>query len=88
MSDSLLAQLEVKIDDMIETLEILQLQVSDLEEKNDNLKAENASLKARQSQWENGLSGLLSKLNIVNPSSLEPKESTKSVEFNHKEAVT
>ena len=33
MSNALLLQLEVKLDDMIETLEILRLQVSDLEEK-------------------------------------------------------
>jgi FtsZ-binding cell division protein ZapB len=62
MSNHLLVQLEVKIDDMIETLEILRLQVSDLEEKNNALHTENAALKARQFQWEQGLTTLLNKL--------------------------
>ncbi|HXH54839.1 MAG TPA: cell division protein ZapB [Gammaproteobacteria bacterium] len=71
MSNALLLQLEVKLEDMIETLEILRLQVSDLEEKNDALKTENALLKTRQSQWEQDLSGLLNKLEHVNPDSIQ-----------------
>ncbi|HQZ87717.1 MAG TPA: cell division protein ZapB [Gammaproteobacteria bacterium] len=71
MSNALLLQLEVKLDDMIETLEILRLQVSDLEEKNDALQTENAALKTRQSQWEQGLSSLLNKLDHVNPDSVQ-----------------
>ena len=71
MSNALLLQLEVKLDDMIETLEILRLQVSDLEEKNEALQTENALLKTRQSQWEQGLSSLLNKLEHVNPDSIQ-----------------
>jgi FtsZ-binding cell division protein ZapB len=71
MSNDLLLQLEVQIDDMIETVEILRLQVSDLEEKNDRLQTENATLNIRQAQWEQGLSGLLSKLNDVNPNAIQ-----------------
>ena len=71
MSNALLLHLEVKLDDMIETLEILRLQVSDLEEKNEALQTENALLKTRQSQWEQGLSSLLNKLDHVNPDSIQ-----------------
>lgn len=71
MSDRLLVQLEVKIDDMIDTLQILRLQVSDLEEKNGTLQTENTALKTRQTQWEQGLTTLLNKLDDVNPSSSE-----------------
>lgn len=74
MSNHLLIQLEVKIDDMIETLEILRLQVSDLEAKNDTLQTENAALKTRQSQWEQSLTTLLNKLEDVNPETTEKVE--------------
>ncbi|HEV2523735.1 MAG TPA: cell division protein ZapB [Gammaproteobacteria bacterium] len=84
MSNALLLQLEVKLDDMIETLEILRLQVSDLEEKNDAIQTENALLKTRQSQWEHGLSSLLNKLDHVNPDSIQE---TSRVEHFEREAV-
>lgn len=71
MSDRLLVQLEVKIDDMIDTLQILRLQVSDLEEKNGALQTENTALKTRQTHWEQGLTTLLNKLDDVNPASSE-----------------
>lgn len=71
MSNALLLQLEVQLDDMIETLEILRLQVSDLEEKNNALQTESALLKTRQSEWEHGLSSLLKKLDQVNPDSIQ-----------------
>lgn len=65
MSNQLFVQLEVKIDDMIETLEILRLQVSDLEEKNQILHTENTTLKGRQSEYEQGLTSLMRKLDHV-----------------------
>ena len=68
MSHDLLVKLEVKIDDLLDTLEILRLQVSDLEEKNLKLQADNTALKTRQSDWEQSLTTLLSKLEDVNPS--------------------
>ncbi len=67
MSNQLLEQLEVKIDDIIETVEILRLQVEELESKNEGLQAENMSLKNRQAHWEKGLSSLLNKLDDVQP---------------------
>lgn len=67
MSHDLLVKLEVKIDDLLDTLEILRLQVSDLEEKNLKLQADNAALKTRQSEWEQSLTTLLSKLDDINP---------------------
>ena len=66
MSNALLVQFELKLDDMIETLEILRLQVTDLEEKNEALQIENALLKTRQSEWEKGLNTLLNKLEHTN----------------------
>jgi len=62
MSDHLLLKLENKIDDVIETLEILRLQMEDLEEKNSLLEKENSTLKKRQVHWEQSLNALLGKL--------------------------
>lgn len=74
MSHDLLVKLEVKIDDLLDTLEILRLQVSDLEEKNLKLQADNAALKTRQSEWEQSLTTLLSKLDDVNPNTDQAEE--------------
>jgi len=62
MSNHLLEKLEAKIDDAIETMEILRLQIEDLEAKNTALEHENSTLKNRQLQWEQGLTTLLGKL--------------------------
>ncbi len=74
MSHNLLVQLEVKIDDLLDTLEILRLQVSDLEEKNTKLQVDNTALKTRQSEWEQSLTTLLSKLDDVNPNADQVEE--------------
>lgn len=74
MSHDLLVKLEVKIDDLLDTLEILRLQVSDLEEKNLKLQADNAALKTRQSEWEQSLTTLLSKLDDINPNTDQAEE--------------
>ena len=73
MSEHLLAQLEKKIENAIENIELLRLQVEELEEKNAKLQNENATLqnenatfKSRQSEWEQGLTKLLNKLDDVN----------------------
>lgn len=62
MSNYFLEQLEDKIDNAIEIIEILRLQVEELEEKNHALQQDNASLKNRQTEWERSLSALLGKL--------------------------
>jgi len=67
MSNRLLEQLESKIDDVIETVEIMRLQIEELEEKNATLQAENAIFKSRQSEWEQGLTTLLNKLDDISP---------------------
>lgn len=72
MSNRLLEKLELKIDDVIETIEILRLQVEELEEKNATLVNENTHLKSRQSQWEQGLTTLLNKLDDVSPDQGKP----------------
>jgi cell division protein ZapB len=69
MSNRLLEQLEKRIDDIIETIDLLRLQVEELEEKNVLLHNENHALKSRQSQWEQGLNTLLNKLDDVSTDS-------------------
>lgn len=69
MSNPLLAQLENKIDDVIETIEIMRLQIEELEEKNAILESENTTFKSRQLEWEQSLTTLLNKLDDVNPTS-------------------
>lgn len=66
MSEQLLTQLEKKIDNAIENIELLRLQIEELEEKNAKLQDENATFKSRQSQWEQGLTKLLHKLDDAN----------------------
>ena len=65
MSNRLLEQLEKRIDDIIETMDLLRLQVEELEEKNSLLHNENHALKSRQSQWEQNLNALLNKLDDI-----------------------
>ena len=67
MSNHLLEKLETKIDEVIETIEILRFQIEELEEKNTILQEENNNLLSRQSQWEQGLTTLLNKLDEVSP---------------------
>jgi cell division protein ZapB len=62
MSNRLLEQLEEKIDNAIEAIELSRLQIEELEEKNLKLQNENATLKSRQTQWEHSLTSLLGKL--------------------------
>lgn len=74
MSSHLLIKLEDKIDDLIETLEILRLQVEELEEKNAILEGENGALKNRQIHWEQSLAALLGKLESSTQNTAETLE--------------
>ncbi len=66
MSHPLLEKLAIKLDDVLETIDLLRLQVEELEAKNKGLYEENTLLKSRQSQWEQSLNTLLNKLDKVN----------------------
>lgn len=77
MSMQVLQQLESKIDQALETIELLRLQVEESEQNNGSLQAENVALKQKLSQWENNLSALLNKLEAVD---LADALKTRSVE--------
>ncbi len=63
MSGQLLEQLESKIDETIETIEIMRLQIEELEEKNLKLEDDNNVLKDKYTAWEKTLYSMLNKLN-------------------------
>jgi cell division protein ZapB len=71
MSSQLLEQLESKIDDTIETIEILRLQIEELEEKNIKLQDENNVLKDKHTAWEKTLNAMLSKLKNIESATQE-----------------
>jgi cell division protein ZapB len=69
MSSQLFQQLEEKIGQSLEVIELFRLQLEECEDKitalmkeNAQLTYENTTLKNRQAQWEQNLSSLLSKL--------------------------
>ena len=66
MSCELLDQLEAKINETIETIEIMRLQIEELETNNLELQENNNILKAKQADWEKNLQSILSKLNSLN----------------------
>ena len=57
-----LQKLETKINEVIETVELLNLQVEESEQANTRLQRENADLKQQQNEWEQTVIGLLGKL--------------------------
>lgn len=65
MSSELLFKLEEKIDNAIETIELLRLEMKEAEERNNALMKENATLKSKQSTWEQNLGMMLQKLDAV-----------------------
>lgn len=90
MSDVLFEKLEDKIDQALETIELLRLQVEEYEEKNMALQSDNSALKSRQTQWENSLSTLLRKLEAsdITAGSLEtPKVELYENEYENEEEV-
>lgn len=70
MSSDLLQKLEDKIDNAIETIELLRLQSEELEEKYSKLLNENAALKSKQAAWEHNLTTMLEKLDAIEPKEL------------------
>lgn len=67
MVTTALHKLEEKIDEVIETIEWLNLQVEELEQDQVHLKNDNAKLKHQQAEWEQTLASLLSKLDKLQP---------------------
>ncbi len=73
MLNQLLQQLETKITDATDTIQLLVLDNDELKDMVSALSAENVQLKANKAQWEQNLSTMLQKFN---PSDLAtmPKE--------------
>lgn len=81
MSIELLQKLEDKIDNALETIELLRLQNDELEEKYAKLLNENNTLKNKHAAWEQNLTTMLEKLDAI-----EPKAPMQKVE--HQEAIS
>ena len=77
MSNQLLQQLEIKVDQAVESIEIMRLQIEELEEKNTALQKDNNILKDKQETWEKTLHSMLNKLNSVD-SALQDAEKSMS----------
>lgn len=67
MSSELLQKLEDKIDNVLETIELLRLQNDELEEKYSKLLNETNALKNKHSAWEQNLTTMLEKLDAIEP---------------------
>lgn len=79
MSSELLQKLEGKIDNAIETIELLRLQAEELEEKHSKLLNENSSLRNKQAAWEQNLSNMLEKLDAIEPKEFKYKQREESI---------
>lgn len=80
MSNELLQKLEDKIDNVLETIELLRMQHEELEDKYEKLLNDNTLLKNKQATWEQNLTNMLEKLDAV-----EPKTPVQRVE--HEDAI-
>jgi cell division protein ZapB len=80
MSTELLQKLEDKIDNAVETIELLRLQNDELEDKYTKQLNENAQLKSKQAAWEQNLATMLEKLDAIEPKSSSFQSSSTSVE--------
>lgn len=67
MSNEMLQKLEDKIDNALETIELLRLQNDELEDKYSKLLNENNALKNKQAAWEQNLTTMLEKLDAIEP---------------------
>lgn len=72
MSLEILNQLEEKIKQAVETIQLLQLEIDELKEKNnqsqqanDALRSENEQLKSEHQNWQERLRSLLGKIDNV-----------------------
>ena len=74
MSNEILAKLEGKIDNALETIELLRLQIEELDEKNKTLQQENFMLKDKHNSWEKNLTLMLSKLDTIDHKNAEAKQ--------------
>lgn len=74
MSSQLLEQLEKKINETIETIEIMRLQIEELEEKNLKLQDDNNVLKDKHTAWEKTLSSMLDKLSNLEYNNVQTQE--------------
>lgn len=75
MSSQLLEQLEAKVDETVEIIEIMRLQIEELEEKNVKLQDDNNVLKDKHEAWEKTLYSMLNKLNSVEHSTQDSEQS-------------
>lgn len=75
MSSQLLQELEAKVMQAVETIELLRLQVEELEQKNAKLQDDNNVLKDKHEVWEKTLHTMLNKLSDVD-SALQDNEKT------------
>ena len=71
-----LQKLEAKINEVIETVELLHLQVEESEQANTRLQRDNTELKQQQNEWEQTVIGLLSKLEKLQTSHTATKQET------------
>jgi len=74
MSNELLQRLEDKIDNAIETIELLRLQTEELEDKNARLMQDYSSLKSKQAAWEQNLTNMLEKLDAIESKDYKAKQ--------------
>lgn len=81
MSNELLQKLEDKIDNAIESIELLRLQIEELEDQNSRAQAENAALKTKQAAWEQNLATMLEKLDAIEPKALRQTTSVEQEEY-------
>lgn len=79
MSSELLQKLEDKIDNALETIELLRLQNDELEEKYSKLLNENSVLKSKHAAWEENLTTMLEKLDAIEPKA--PVHKTEQQEY-------
>jgi len=75
MSSQLLQELEAKVMQAVETIELLRLQVEELEQKNSRLQDDNNVLKDKHEVWEKTLHTMLNKLSDVD-TALQDNEKT------------
>jgi len=73
MANEILQRLEDRIDNAVETIELLRLQLEDAESKREKLIAENLILQNKNASWEQNLVTMLEKLDAIEI--LEPNAS-------------